>query len=81
MSEFRDAIAAAIEAGDGSYVGVFRPDADSVLAMPEMEAIRRLIRFHYWLDDGTATPQDAAVALREFPVPDSVIDWVLGGES
>ena len=77
---FRDALARAYDGPDGPFA---HSTADAVLASDEMKAIRYLIRFHYWLEesDNSESEDDARQALREFPLPESVIAWVLDDPS
>jgi hypothetical protein len=67
-SEFRDAIEAILDPYGG-------PDADAILAMPEMQAIKRALRS--LKDDGDI---DFLWFILRNNAP-SVIDWVLGSES
>jgi hypothetical protein len=89
VTEFRDAIAAQIEAdweieaedvhlhNDAPYtvVAVLSTPAEiagSVLAMPEMEAIRKALLM--W----SPKHDRAAEVMARWPLPESVIAWVLG---
>lgn len=74
---FRDALAEVIYVRD-RYDGPAATTADTILAMPEMEAIRVALR------DLTASwhhHAGAAVLRDAYHLPQSVIDWVLGGPS
>ena len=78
---FRDAIAQALEFwGDDGAGAEMLPDDDgaaAILAMPEMQAIRVALR------DLTASwhhHAGAAVLRDAFHLPQSVIDWALGGQ-
>jgi hypothetical protein len=84
---FRDALAVALEfwGDDGAGVEMLPDDdgADAILAMPEMQAIRT----HLFLTHAIAPsglPRDPALVRRIMAgcgLPESVIDWVLGGPS
>lgn len=83
MTEFRDAIADALAADAGEVdkhgrllAGTYRhPDANAVLAMPEMKAIKAYIREDV---DGAETAAEAREWLNS--LPESVIDWVMGDD-
>ena len=56
---------------------------DAILAMPEMQAIRRHLQVEHLFDSG-GNPRDVAWVRRIMAVcglPESVIDWALGVES
>ena len=87
MSEFRNAIASTIYDTEAEHqfsnsVAMLTWMADAVLAMPEMQAIRRALQV--WAEyAGTYDHTGPEYALRELltdgevVLPDSVIAWVL----
>ena len=71
MSKFRDAIAVA-----GSQPYSMTPcDADAILAMPEMQAIRSF--FEWFAHRHSSTDDMRQVLDVEARLPESVIEWVL----
>ena len=84
---FRNALAQALEFwGDDGAGGEMLPDDDgaaAILAMPEMEAIRTHLFLTHALPP-SGLPRDLALVRRIMSgcgLPESVIDWVLGGPS
>jgi hypothetical protein len=82
MSTFRDAIAQAI---NDTVWAELEPtpenltEADAVLAMPEMQAIRKALAFGgEALTDYMKSPD---VGLRSIDVPEHIIAWVLDGDT
>lgn len=84
MSTFHDAlerkIAVALDYDD--FIGN-SPSSENiavaVLSMPEMEAIRNVLRDNAEYFDATyASPLDALI---DWELPESVIDWVMDGET
>jgi hypothetical protein len=76
MSEFRDAIEATAAFGQRSEV------ADAVLAMPEMQAIRRTLAVYGQVE--SALSKDSRVKMNPrlwlsgvCGIPESVVAWVL----
>jgi hypothetical protein len=74
---FRDALT------DVVFAGRWRSDcgegtADAILAMSEMEAIRAYLglRYRNYPEDS-----DVRIPMRLDGLPESVIDWLLGGPS
>lgn len=73
MSEFRDAIAVT-----GSQPYSMTPcDADAILAMPEMQAIRTFILDAIPNDLSPMTDETIAAWLRGQGLTQSVIEWVV----
>ena len=93
MSELANAIARTIaqpataESGDIRTHIDWRDNADDVLAMPEMQAIRKAlhgmaqkIAWEWGYDLGATLLDDAANPRPDWTLPASVVSWVLEGE-
>lgn len=76
-SEFRDAIADAAQRHT-AYRNQAESIAAEVLAMPEMEAIRRALHDDAMLGDGGYFGADRLRTIHR--LPESMIDWVLGDD-
>ena len=78
MTTFRDAIydAAWVQIEANGYFD--RECANAVLAMPEMQAIRRVLRFDF---DGWCCDDCRDAHLADLDLPEHVIDWVLGTDA
>jgi hypothetical protein len=76
--ELRDALAEVVRA-DRWRSDCGEATADAILAMPEMQAIRS---FFEWFAHRHGSMDDMRQVLGvEARLPESVIDWVLGGPS
>jgi hypothetical protein len=75
--EFRDRITEVIYVRD-RYDGLASTTADAILAMPEMQAIRKALFSAYETID-QITPILEVEWLWGVGLPQSVIDWVLDG--
>jgi hypothetical protein len=78
MSTFRDAIAVRCAAKSGPSPW---KKADAVLAMPEMQAIRKALRVDADLHSIVADMTPAEWLRKIVRLPQSVIAWVLDGET
>jgi hypothetical protein len=82
MSTFRDAIAeAACGAWDRPGRFIDEDVADAVLDMPEMQAIRKALRVDADLHSIVADMTPAEWLRKIVRLPQSVIAWVLDGET
>ena len=75
MSTFRDHIAAMYDGPEGPFA---QNTAAAVLAMPEMEAIRKVLKAVG--DMGIGVVDDEFVMTTLYELPESVDAWVLGGD-
>ncbi len=83
MSELRDAIAGVVYVNTtraADYYEEAKESADAVLAMPEMQAIRKALRNMYDTRVRECGYGAAHEWLRALNLPLSVIAWVLEGE-
>jgi hypothetical protein len=76
VTEFRDAIAAAVHLPGVSEANRSWLQANDVLAMPEMIAIRRALR----ADDEWCCVDCFKDWAEKYDLPESVIAWVLDGD-
>ena len=74
MSELRDAIAGVLP------MHVARREANAVLAMPELQAIRKAL-YRLATDASDELHPNVAEWLALYDLPPSVVAWVLSGET
>ncbi len=88
MSDFRDAIAGAVCGAWGADGSQYLDEdvADSILATPEMQAIREALRHACWnaarhrFPHGNPSMILEAYLRKVVRLPESVIAWVLDGD-
>ncbi len=71
---FRDALTDVVFAG--RWYTSYADYADAILAMPEMAAIRACLGLRY---GNYPEDSDVRILMRLDGLPESVIDWVIGG--